>query len=270
MKRKPWTNQETSILRKHYGVCRHRTDLMKMLPGRSYDAISCKAYNMDLRGNPYNSNRQYDVDFSAFRTVDRNSSYWAGFIAGDGHITKRGSLIVGLSDKDASHLYKLKDYTGYTGSIATEDRITNFGAFPRRVLRISCVSLCDNLVSVFGIPSGDKSQILRLPDIDDDLVIDFVAGYFDADGCLYMSKKNHPTIAFYGYNPLLSEIKAFLENRFDIETSQPYSNSKTSACLMYRIHCAKAIKVLMAFDNENSLVRKRLQKSATQGRVGGL
>lgn len=56
-----WNDEEIAILSEHYGQCRTRAELLEKLPGRSYDAISMKAFFLGLKGDPRNSNRQYEL-----------------------------------------------------------------------------------------------------------------------------------------------------------------------------------------------------------------
>jgi hypothetical protein len=255
---KRWSEDEVKILRKNYGRM-PRGELLGLLNGRSYDSISNKAYSLDLAGDSRNANRKYNVNFLAFSEVDADSAYWAGFIAADGHLTKNSQLCVGISNKDKQHLQKLKTYLGYTGPLREECRLTNFGSFDRVELRVQSVDVCRNLHEVFCIPVGRKSDILTVPDIDIEFLVDYIAGYFDGDGCLYADKRGYITITFVGNRRFLCQVKIIIDKYFDINTAEPYQNNQASEARTYRIHGQKAIDVLSRFnDNQNGLRRKRI------------
>lgn len=256
---KKWSEEEVAILNGHYGHCRTRAELLEKLPGRSYGAISMKAFFLGLKGDPRNSNRQYDVWFEAFDDVTTDAAYWAGFIAADGHITQGSQLCIGLAPKDKQHLEWLKLYLQYDGPIVTQTRRkTTFGEFDRVELTVQSIDLCGSLGRVWNIPAGKKSDILRLPYLEDEFLIDYIAGYFDGDGCMYHDKRGYLTITFVGNQELLEQVRTVINRYFKIDTSKPYKNTKHSDAHMYRIHGEKAKRVLERFArNKNSMKRKR-------------
>lgn len=256
---KRWTDTEVATLREHYGQHKSRQVLLDLLPGRTYDAISMKAFFLGLEGDPRNSNRRYDVRFDTFSEMTPDAAYWAGFIAADGHITPNSQLCVGLAPKDAEHLCKLKTYLGYTGNITRGTHHTTFGEYERVDMVVQSVDICRDLANNFGIPAGKKSDVLRLPSLNDNLLLDYVAGYFDGDGCLYRSKKGYLTITFVGNHDFLMGVRDLFHRQFEFETSEPYKNVKHSDAELYRVHGANAVLVLRRFaQNPNGMKRKRL------------
>lgn len=258
---KKWSDEEVIILTKHYGKCHSRMELLQKLPGRSYDAISMKAFFLGLKGNSRNSNRQYDVWFDAFSELTSDAAYWAGFLAADGHITPKGQLKIKLSKRDHNHLSSLVKYLRYTGN-TTEHSDTGYKGQPVREVTIASVDICRDLQSKFNIPAGKKSDILHLPNIKNELLIDYITGYFDGDGCMYHDKRGYLTITFVGNKEFLEEIRMVMNNYFKINTSHPYKNTQHSDAHLYRIHGEKAKRVLDRFaQNKNSMKRKRLSLS---------
>lgn len=259
MSGKKWTEKEIDILLKYYGNVHSRSELLDKLPGRSYDAISMKATCLGLKGDKRNSNRQYDVNFSIFNSITSNSAYWAGFIAADGHITINNQLMIGLSIKDSFHIEKLKKYIEYSGPIKTKTCKTNFGTFDRVNLVVQCRDICNDLHHIFNIPKGKKSDILSMPNLSQEFLIDYICGYFDGDGCMYFDKRGYLTITFVGNKDFLKQIRKTINYYFQIKTSEPYKNTKHSDCNIYRVHGEKAKLILKRFaQNKNSMQRKRL------------
>ena len=90
----------------------------------------------------------------------------------------------------------------------------------------------------------NKSLILKFPDKsifkDEKLIIDFIRGYFDGDGCISFCDKTHtrPCISVLGTKDLLTHIDKYI---FDDATTL-YANSKNNdITLVYCKAGAKAV-----------------------------
>ncbi len=63
------------------------------------------------------SRRTYHLDTAYFSEPTLRNSYWAGFIAADGCLTRDGGLRVALSIRDRKHLEQLRADLGFSGPI---------------------------------------------------------------------------------------------------------------------------------------------------------
>jgi hypothetical protein len=63
------------------------------------------------------SRRSYNLNTAYFSEPTIRNSYWAGFIAADGCLTRKGALRIALSIKDREHLEKLKSELNFSGPI---------------------------------------------------------------------------------------------------------------------------------------------------------
>ena len=68
-----------------------------------------------------NSRRKYNCNDNYFDKNTQESFYWAGFIAADGCVMRRGKnskiLSISIHTKDIDHLYKFKKAIGFAGPI---------------------------------------------------------------------------------------------------------------------------------------------------------
>lgn len=112
-------------------------------------------------------------NYKLFSTLTGESAYWLGFIAADGYITDR-MIKLKLSIKDKDHLEKFKTFTGIDREICIQDDGN------------SCVFIVHSVNDVEDIckylPAKDKTSRIDIPKIPNDLLPDFIRGYFDGDG----------------------------------------------------------------------------------------
>lgn len=120
-------------------------------------------------------------------------AYLLGFHASDGSILeKRKTFHLALQEDDSEIIYLYKDFispdarTFYTpphcGFSKGKPHQTH-GAFG---LEICSVALCEDLVKL-GYGYRKSYEELHLPQLNEDLVLAFIRGYFDGDGCISYS-----------------------------------------------------------------------------------
>lgn len=131
-----------------------------------------------------------NIDEAFFASIDTpEKAYWLGFIAADGYVKRHsgGGLVlqIKLSRKDESHLNLFKT------QILSEHRITRgFSTsnitgrtYQWSSLRIVRKSIVTDIWR-HGV-TANKSADLRLPGLPEPLLVHFIRGYFDGDGCWY-------------------------------------------------------------------------------------
>ena len=150
-----------------------------------------KKYNLleNNRGKSINSKkrREYNIDDNFFSIPNINNSYWAGFIAADGNISKdykqlsfglalKDKIILENIIKDMKSNYIIRDYKSH--------------GYDCVGLRITSSKICNDLLLNFNI-TDNKSLTLNHPNLSSDLIDAFIIGYIDGDGTmgLYKSKK---------------------------------------------------------------------------------
>jgi hypothetical protein len=115
--------------------------------------------------------KKFDI-INDFSEITSESSYWLGFIFGDGSVDKKYmNLQVGLSKKDEDHLIKLSEY------IYGTDRVYKYDT--KSLLRVNNPILVNNLKTKGVTNNKTYSQTIPIPKI---FQYDFIRGFIDADG----------------------------------------------------------------------------------------
>jgi len=144
------------------------------------------------RNNP---NTKYSLlNDNYFEEVDsENKAYLLGWIASDGHIAKRGFKIA-IKQSDKNILERMKIYLG--DNIPVRNRKTNMGNISS--LEANSIKMSKDLCRLLKINPGKKSDIVRLPDLEEKYLWHFIRGYFDGDGTINdpnKTCKNHPVVS---------------------------------------------------------------------------
>jgi hypothetical protein len=141
------------------------------------------------RNNP---NTKYsfldDNYFSQIKTEEQ--AYFLGWIASDGHISKRGFKIA-IKQTDRIILEKMRN------SLCRELPIRNYKTDTSNLssLEANSIKISEDLCKLLQIKPGKKSDIVRLPKLNKKLLWHFIRGYFDGDGTIndpYKTIKKYP------------------------------------------------------------------------------
>ena len=139
---------------------------------------------------------KYDIHiFDSINTSDK--AYWLGFLYADGCVRSgdiNNSISLHLSSVDEDHIVKFKAFMKDTRDDSFIKHQTRTAA-SGRIQYMTTYSICnkhlkESLTNLGCTPQ--KSLTLKFPDLsifsDGNLVIDFIRGYIDGDGCLYADK----------------------------------------------------------------------------------
>lgn len=157
--------------------------------------------------------------------ITEDLAYLCGIFAGDGSINYRSnkseySLKCVGNPKDEKELYhnvinpKFINIFGKSLKLRLLDSKTTYGFI------IYSKQLYNYLTQIIGLPSGVKYSKLSIPDIllkDKKLILAFIRGVFDTDGCISFKKryKNvpyYPTISLSSKSSkLIGQISGFLK-----------------------------------------------------------
>lgn len=202
----------------------------------------------------------YHKNHTFFTTPNKINSYWAGFIAADGNISKKGNtLTLSLSAKDKQHLQK------FNSLVSTDYHIREFQA------EKEC-GLCDYVT--FSLSSQDwkcdlrqnwginpnKTHTITFPvGLSIENTKAFICGYIDGDGCIYVDKKrkNKIQLSICGTLEMLEGMKYFFETEGVIKFSgeQIYA---TKSIYTFMACGTTAIKVLdFLYDNHFPLMERK-------------
>ena len=141
------------------------------------------ANNIKVKRGKYDANENY---FSELDSEEKN--YWFGFIFADGSLNQEGGVRVELQRGDLNHLEKLKIALSYTGVIQETQHLTPAGNMNNySALRVTRKKFYQDLINL-GF-SQNKTSNPEVPKIEEKYYKDFLAGFFDGDGCVSIFKR---------------------------------------------------------------------------------
>lgn len=135
--------------------------------------------------------RKYNLNENFFDELNEKSAYWLGFLYADGSVRMKngrsGELKLKLKDTDKGHIQKFLDDLGSNTplkcGISKKDKskfcyaLINSNYMVKKLFELGCVQ--------------NKTQKIRLPKLNKDLMSNFIRGYFDGDGSI-SRVKNRP------------------------------------------------------------------------------
>lgn len=162
-------------------------------------------------------NRQNITKFNenVFDIIDtEEKAYWLGFIFADGYISSRDyGFELSLASIDAEHLIKFNNFMQHQKN-NVKLGVTKIGNTEFQRCRWGIVNKhLWNVLNNYGC-TPRKSNTLVFPKLDifqnPSLIIPFIRGYFDGDGCL-SNYKELPKASFVGTEEFLSKLKEQLQ-----------------------------------------------------------
>ena len=147
-----------------------------------------------------NKQNQQTIIGNYFEKIDsEEKAYWLGFMYADGNVSKNSNNIeISLKPGDINHLRKFAKTINFTNKISVSNT--------RCRLCFANKQMKQDLINNGCIPA--KSLILKYPKINNNLIIHFIRGYFDGDGCITFNQNKHhrPTISILGTKDTLDYI----------------------------------------------------------------
>ena len=239
----------------------------------------CKKYNIshttfpkylkEYLGIKIEKRVKHTFDFNYFDSIDtEEKAYWLGFIWADGYISSSPLKLFGkkaytfelsLKLEDKNHLKKLQKELNTERPILTNNN--------RCRLLVNSKHFWETLNNYGCTPN--KSLTLKFPNINifksKDLIRHFMRGYFDGDGCISYTNKEHTTL-----NMQLLGTKDFLqifiqnlpEDLQDFTLRHNHNNDKE---LTYLINTSsnKAYKFFkFLYENSNIYLERKYSRFA--------
>ena len=183
-----------------------------------------------------------DYDVHIFDKIDtEEKAYWLGFLYADGNVRKEklnNSVTIHLNAIDIDHLRKFKVFMKDTRDesvIKIQHRLSPTGNPQTMCSYMICNdNLRNDLIKHGCVPA--KSLILTFPDESHfespDLIIDFIRGYIDGDGCLSSSNKSRVSVSVRGTFDFLSGIIKYFP-----EFGKVHSEIDKKGRTQYKIYC---------------------------------
>ena len=173
---------------------------------------------------------KYKCNENVFSTDSEHSFYLSGFIAADGCLLSKGGskvLSIGLSNKDKSHLEKIRTALSaenpiHDYDVKTSKQNPNWKDTVKSEMKISSAQIYSDLQR-FNITER-KTHTLTLPDWmrDHPLRHHFIRGYIDGDGCFSsaVGKNRKVRQVFFsvrGTTAFLTSLRSILEADLNLE-----------------------------------------------------
>lgn len=165
----------------------------------------------------------YNLNASFFEKIDSASkAYWLGFIYADGYISDINRLRIELKIEDKDHLSK------FLKTLNSNYTVKNRKDKPTCYISISNLKLCNDLRK-YGLHQN-KSTDLKFPDqlLKSKYVIDFIRGYFDGDGSLYLVGKKSAGTGIIGTKEFLEQIKLIIDKHVALRNHKLRPSKKKS------------------------------------------
>jgi intein/homing endonuclease len=197
--------------------------LLKDLKTMSYKEIMYK-YNIcevtvrNLKNRKPNKNKymgDLNLKHDFFSKLTEESAYWAGFIAGDGSISKkRHNIKIRLNIKDDQHINKFIEAVNTSNKkyYYKKCRVGKYWNNPASQICVYSKQMLNDL-KLYGI-GPCKSFTLKFPNnLPKNMVNHFIRGIFDADGCISYHRiinKVYPMFVFVGTHSICKNIAKYL------------------------------------------------------------
>lgn len=214
-------------------------------------------------------NKQNELRFNehVFDVIDtEEKAYWLGFIFADGYISshKDGKKLIyrfelTLGEEDKTHLDKFNVFMEHRDNnvklkpIKYKDTYRNSYRWT-----VNSKHLWETLNNYGCTPK--KSLTLTFPDVsiftDKHLIISFIRGYFDGDGCISFCDKTHtrPICSVVGTIEFLKVIQAWILGDTNKLTQ---NHSLNSATKVYSVSGIKALAFLYALYYKSNIYLER-------------
>ena len=126
------------------------------------------------------------VNKNFFKEWSNEMAYVLGFLAADGYLThnKRGANYWSIKITDRALLYSIRKIIQSNHKINFREKRGNESAIYR--LQIGSKEMCEDL-NKLGLTTN-KTKSLSVPFVPDEFFSDFVRGYFDGDGHVWVGE----------------------------------------------------------------------------------
>ena len=205
--------------------------------------------------------KKYKYNNQYFSNTSVQNSYWGGFIAADGNISKN-RLTICVKRDDRIILENFKSHIDFIGKIHDIEQIIysnqhkfKKNQYPQSRIRFTSKDFCKDLNNHFNI-TPKKSLTLKPPNLTDkNEILSYIIGYIDGDGCIttFTTKRQPNSYHTHLYIISTKEVLEWINNVLS-NTGTITSISTNTYKLRYSgKKCRDIIKLLKDFAIENNL-----------------
>ena len=180
---RPWKKEELNFLRNNFYKLQYK-EIGRRL-NKSYASVQSKVRDSKLNKRI----SKHPINSKFFKVWSSEMAYILGFITADGNLqqTKRGyHLHIACDDHDV--IEKIRKSLQSNTPIRQKWRINGKISYS---LRFSDKTIFKDLLKLGITPR--KSLVIKPPLIPKKYVWDYIRGFFDGDGCVYIGKTPYPS-----------------------------------------------------------------------------
>lgn len=172
-----WTDEDNEKLKEAWETY-SMEELLKAFPGRSYQKIQLHANWLGYRSKT-NRKRKCDLSFLDLNKLTKDNAYWWGFIMADGHISKKGQIVIQLKNVDENHLQKIACHLN-----------GNVKKLKNDFVRLACndIKKVNEWRNILEMKESAKTYFPPSLKIFEPELIYFFVGFVDGDGCIWRCK----------------------------------------------------------------------------------
>lgn len=203
--------------------------------------------------------KRYNVNDNFFEVINNEeNAYWLGFLFADGYVRfrngKYGEVNLKLQFKDHNHVELFKKTINSNNPI--KDSINNKG-HKETSLSLYSTKMATDLTKLGCVEN--KTKLIRVPTIPNELMRHFIRGYFDGDGCISQGSKTG-TMEFYvssGSIEFLNDLSSIFNDIRITKQDFRENNSKTIMLKICRVNDMKKLYHYFYDDSKFYLGRKK-------------
>jgi len=215
----PWSDEEIRIIRDNYEKVDCVSDMMVLLPGRTYNSIRTKARDLGLISRFLPTHNE-----EFFNEPSEINCAIAGFVAADGCVTDKGRLTINIGRKDREHLVRIAKLTEYEGNVYDyQSRFSVAIDSEGKPVRIPGTTLTSNVqiqaptwIQDFEKHWGivpRKTFLMKAPNISGNrLCLAYISGLIDGDGWIGVSSPESYMIGLMGTKELMTWVKQIFDS----------------------------------------------------------
>lgn len=189
--------------------------------------------------------RKYSINDN-YNLESHNGAWLLGFIAADGYLpnTKgaKNRIVITLAKKDKEILERIKEELSYTGPI--HEYMMGPGNSHEAVSLAFTSKEIRQKIEQYGIVNNKTFKLDKIPDLPQDYLIDFIAGFFDGDGSVFYKNEHgiamNITCASYNF---IKEIRDYLHKEYKVNNVTIHSQQREN--IVYSINYGKRDSLIL-------------------------
>ena len=207
---------------------KHISSIANQLNKRGYKAI-----------DPSVTSRKYKLDETFFDDINtEEKAYFLGVLCSDGNIRKNNrEIVLSVLDVDIDVLQKFSDAIKTDKPIFFVKSKTSNSRYA--LISISSSRMCEGL-GKYGCVNNKTFKMTFPKLLNQNLYNHFIRGYFDGDGCIYVSNKNaNRAFSIVGMLPFLLEVQKILIDNCGLNVTKIVQTGNSCDMVKTLVYCGK-------------------------------